>query len=153
MSGGVEIAPLDLDDRAAADELVAVQRASFRVEADFLGTDELPALRESAAAVRASGETFLGARLAGRLVGALGYKRRGGVVDIHRLVVHPDVFRRGIGTALLDALAALEPARRTVVAAGVANVPARRLYERCGFRAVRQRIAAAGVAIVELERP
>ena len=45
MSGDVEIAPLDLGDRTAADELVAVQRASFRVEADYLGTDDLPALR------------------------------------------------------------------------------------------------------------
>jgi putative phosphoesterase len=68
--------------------------------------DFLVALRETAAAVRASGETFLGARLDGRLVGAVSYKRRGGVVDIHRLVVHPDAFRRGLATRLLDALEA-----------------------------------------------
>jgi ribosomal protein S18 acetylase RimI-like enzyme len=149
-----EIAPLDLDDGAAADALVAVQRAAYRVEAEFLGTDDLPPLRERAADLRASGESFLGAWLDGRLVGAVSWKSLpGGTVDIHRLVVHPDAFRRGIGSALLQALDAHLAPERTVVATGAANLPARRLYETSGFRAVGEQVAQGGVRIVTMERP
>jgi ribosomal protein S18 acetylase RimI-like enzyme len=150
----VKIAPLDLDEPATAEALVALQRASYRVEAALLGTDDLPALRENAGDLRASGESFLGARLGGRLVGAISWKALpGGTVDIHRLVVHPDAFRRGIGTGLLQALdARLRPAR-TLVATGAANVPARRLYEARGFRAVGEQIVGGGVRLVRMERP
>ena len=149
-----EIAPLDLGVRANAEALVAVQRAAYRVEADLLGTDDLPPLRESASELRASGESFLGARLDGRLVGAVSWKALGdGTVDIHRLVVHPDAFRRGIGSALLQALDARLRPPRTVVATGAANLPARRLYEGSGFRAVAEQAAAGGVRIVTMERP
>jgi len=86
-------------------------------------------------------------------VGAVSYKRLGdGTVDIHRLVVDPAAFRRGIASALLDALDAAAPATRTIVATGAANAPARALYERRGFRPVREVVAGGGVRIVEMER-
>jgi ribosomal protein S18 acetylase RimI-like enzyme len=149
-----EIAPLDLADPATAEALVAVQRAAYRVEAELLGTDDLPPLRERPADLRASGERFLGAWLDGRLVGAVSWKEDPrGTVDIHRLAVDPGAFRRGIGSALLQALdARLEPAR-TVVATGAANLPARRLYETRGFRPVAEQVASGGVRIVNMERP
>ncbi len=91
-------------------------------------------MRETADELRASGETFLGARRDGRLVGAVAYMRDGGTVDIHRLVVDPAAFRGGIATALLDALEARErDAEHWTVGTGAANAPARALYERRGF--------------------
>jgi ribosomal protein S18 acetylase RimI-like enzyme len=150
----VEIAPLDLADGPTVEALVAVQRASYRIEAQLLGTDDLPPLRERAADVRASGETFLGAWLDGDLVGAVSWKRTAdGTVDVHRLVVHPDAFRRGVASALFDALEAAAPGAAMVVATGVANHPARALYARRGFRTVRERVVHGGVRIVELQRP
>ena len=65
-------------------------------------------MRETPEQLRACGETFLGARRDGRLVGAVSFKRAGGTVDIHRLVVDPGAFRGGVATALLDALEARE---------------------------------------------
>jgi GNAT superfamily N-acetyltransferase len=149
-----QIAPLDLDAEPTAEALVALQRASYRVEAALLGTDDLPALRELPADLRASGESFLGAHVDGRLVGAISWKAlAGGTVDIHRLVVHPDAFRQGIGTQLLQALDEQLRPRRTLVATGAANVPARRLYEGLGFRAVGEQVVGQGVRLVHMERP
>jgi hypothetical protein len=52
--------------------------------------------------------------------------------------------------ALLDVALPGSPA---AVATGAANAPARALYERRGFRAVRERVVGEGVRIVELQRP
>lgn len=140
------IGPLDLADAATVRELVALQRAAYAVEAELLGTGAIPALRETEAQLAACGETFLGAVRDERLVGAVSFRRDGDTLDIHRLMVHPDCFRRGIAGALLDALPA---AARYVVSTGAANLPARALYERRGFRLVGERDLPDGVRIAE----
>ena len=149
----LEIRALDLGDRGTVDAIVLLQRASYRVEADLLGARTLPALTETPRQLRATGEQFLGAFEDARLVGAVSWKRIGPLVDIHRLVVHPDRFRRGIAGRLLDALDEHEPdAERTTVATGAANPPARRLYERRGFAPVEERVVGGSIGIVIYER-
>ena len=54
-------------------------------------------------------------------------------LDICRLMVHRRAHRRGIATALLDALHRAEPAWRAVASTGTASHPALGLYERRGF--------------------
>jgi ribosomal protein S18 acetylase RimI-like enzyme len=150
----IEVAPLDLEDDATLQRLVAVQRAGYRVEADLIGAISLPPLHETAEQLRASGERFLGAHLDGELAGAVSYKRDGGLVDIHRLVIDPKAFRRGLATRLLDALEAAEAdASAWTVGTGRDNAPARALYERRGFRAVEERIVPGGIVWVRMERP
>ena len=149
----VEIRALDLGDSAMLDAVVVLQRASYRVEAELLGARTLPALTETPRRLRAAGEQFLGAFEDGRLVGAVAWKRSGPVVDIHRLVVHPDHFRRGIAGRLLDALDAAEAdAELSLVATGAANAPARRLYERHGFSPVEERLVDGAIPIITYER-
>ncbi len=149
----VEIRPLDLGDRHTVDAIVALQRASYRIEADLLGARTLPALTETPRQLRNCGEDFLGAYEGERLVGAVSWKRDGALLDIHRMVVHPDRFRRGIAGRLLAALDEHEPGvERTVVATGAANPPARRLYERHGFTPVEERVVSGSIGIVIYER-
>jgi ribosomal protein S18 acetylase RimI-like enzyme len=149
-----EVAPLDLADDVTLHRLVAVQRAGYRVEADLIGALSLPPLHETPAQLRTSGETFLGAYLDGELAGAISYKRDGETVDIHRLVVHPGAFRRGLATKLLDALEAREAdARHWTVGTGRDNAPARALYQRRGFRATEERIVPGGIVWVRMDRP
>jgi ribosomal protein S18 acetylase RimI-like enzyme len=149
----VEVGPLDLGDDATLERLVALQRESYAVEAELIGAETLPPLRETPEQLRATGETFLGARRDGELLGAVSFKRDGGLVDIHRLVVDPAAFRGGIATALLDALEARErDATHWMVGTGAANVPARTLYERRGFAPVEERVLPGEVRWVRMER-
>jgi GNAT superfamily N-acetyltransferase len=149
-----EVAPLDLEDDATLQRLVEVQRAGYRVEADLIGAISLPPLHETPEQLRASGERFLGAYLDGELAGAISYKRDGATVDIHRLVVHPDAFRRGLATRLLDALEAEETGVGAwTVGTGRDNAPARALYERRGFRPTEVRIVPGGIVWVRMDRP
>jgi GNAT superfamily N-acetyltransferase len=71
-----------------------------------------------------------------------------GVLDLHRLVVHPSHLRAGIGTALLRAALAAEPkAERAIVQTAAANEPAKTLYGREGFEEVDEIEAAPGLWI------
>jgi ribosomal protein S18 acetylase RimI-like enzyme len=133
--------------------LVKLQQAAYRVEAALIGLADLPPLRDDAAALRRSGETFLGAYDQGVLSGAVSYRLEGGTLDIHRLVVDPARFRRGIGRRLLAAAEARAPRPgRVVVATGAANAPALALYATAGYRETGRREVATGVFLSSLEK-
>ncbi|MEV6124978.1 GNAT family N-acetyltransferase [Streptomyces sp. NPDC052077] len=144
---------LDLSDPGTLRRLWDLQRASYAVEARLIGFDGIPPLHESLERLRACGESFLGVRDGLGLVGAVAWTRsQNGALDICRLVVHPDAHRRGVATALLDALDSIEPAELTVVSTGTANLPAVALYRRRGFLPVGERRIAPGVAVTLLDR-
>jgi GNAT superfamily N-acetyltransferase len=149
----IEVRELDLAAQGTAEAIVVLQRASYRVEADLLGARTLPALKESPRQLRRTREQFLGAYEGERLVGAVSWKRHGSIVDVHRLVVHPDRFRRGIAGLLLDALEEHErDAERSIVATGAANAPARSFYERRGFTPVEEHLAPGAITIITYEK-
>ena len=144
---------LDLADDALAAALVVLQQAAYRVEAELIGFADLPPLRDDVAALRRSGETFLGAYDEGELGGAVSYRIEGDTLDVHRLVVDPARFRRGLGRRLLAAAEARAPRPgRVVVSTGAANAPARALYAAAGYRETGQREVASGVFLSSLEK-
>jgi ribosomal protein S18 acetylase RimI-like enzyme len=103
--------------------------------------------------LRGCGETFLGAYLGGSLVGGVSWKLDGDTLDIHRLVVDPAHFRRGIGTALIRAALAANPnATRAIVQTGAANTPAARLYLREGFTLVGTEEPIAGLPVTQFAK-
>jgi ribosomal protein S18 acetylase RimI-like enzyme len=132
----VDLVRVDVTDPAVAAELLELQRRAYRVEAELIGSDEVPPLRETVAELRACGETFLAARLGGELAGAVSWRVDGKTIDLHRLVVDPTHFRKGVGVTLVRAALATEPqAQRAIVQTGAANEPAIALYLREGFTA------------------
>ena len=85
-------------------------------------------------------ETFYGYYVDGqegpKLAGAISFEREGSIVTICRMMVHPDFFRRGIASSLLQHILIeqeREGATRFIVSTGSANSPAIRLYEGFGF--------------------
>ncbi|SFJ68476.1 Acetyltransferase (GNAT) family protein [Paenibacillus sp. UNC496MF] len=148
------IEPISLTDPAAVRELLAVQRAAYRIEAELIGFDGIPGLRDTEASLAACGETFYGRYESGALAGAISFKTDAGTIDIHRLVVHPAQFRKGIGESLLRHALALYAGRaeRFLVATGAANLPALRLYRKLGFAESRVFEPVPGLRIAELER-
>lgn len=144
---------VDVRDRGFAAELLPLQRRSYGIEAELIGSDAIPPLHESLAQLMACGEQFLGAFNDERLVGAISYRVDADTLDIHRLVVDPDAFRRGIGRALVRAVQALEHApTRVVVQTGAANEPAKTLYLRDGFTELDGFEPIPGLAIARFEK-
>ena len=137
-----------------SEELLALQRAAYAVEAELLGDDRIPALAEDLAALSAAGLTWLGAvSSSGRLVGAVAYVESSSLVDVHRLVVAPASHRRGVGRKLVSAVLVAAGDRRVVVATGHGNAPARSLYEQLGFRHVEDVEVLPGLVAARYERP
>lgn len=127
---------LNLQEMHKAAELLALQKRAYRQEADLIGSDQIPPLHETLEALQQSTETFYGYILDGQLAGAISYKREGDLLDIYRMMVHPDYVRRGIARAMLHFVEVCEPdIKRIIVSTGSLNVPARALYERAGFTA------------------
>jgi ribosomal protein S18 acetylase RimI-like enzyme len=148
VSGRWKLVRLDLSDQATAEAVLVLQRRAYAVEAELVGSDEIPPLHETLGGLQASGETFLGAVGGDELVGAISWRFEDGTLDIHRLVVDPRRARRGIGRALVQAALAAEPeAVRALVQTGAANEPARALYLREGFEHVDDIDVADGLRV------
>ena len=144
---------LDLDDPAVARAVLELQRASYALEAELIGDDRIPQLTETLEELRAAGLAWLGVADDDGLTGAVSWRvLDDGAVDIHRLVVAPRALRRGVASALLDALDGMYPDRPVVVSTGSANEPALRLYRGRGFRTTAEREVLPGLSITELER-
>ncbi|MFI7575247.1 GNAT family N-acetyltransferase [Micromonospora sp. NPDC049497] len=140
-------------DEALARSLLAVQHAAYAVEAALIGDDRIPPLHETLADLSAAPLRWLGARVDGRLLGAIAWTEDAAVVDIDRLVVDPAAHRRGVGRALVTAVLDRAGSRRVLVATGRANRPARRLYETLGFAAATEEEVVPGLWITRYARP
>lgn len=148
------IQPLDLSDEARTAELLALQRTSYAVEAALIGTSDIPPLKDTPRTLARTGETFYGYFEEGSLVGAISYKNEKGILDIHRLVVHPDHFRKGIGRSLVAFVEETERASsgKIVVSTGSENHPARSLYLSLGFRETREVEVAPALRVTYFEK-
>lgn len=149
----LQVVPIDHRDQRVAAALVVLQRTSYRVEAELIGSDAIPPLQESAHAVAALELTFLAIEDEDELVGAVGYAVADGVLDIDRLMVHPRRFRAGLASRLVDAVLDHVPHERAVVSTGQGNHPARRLYERAGFVHRADIIVTPTLVVSNYERP
>jgi GNAT superfamily N-acetyltransferase len=141
---------LDLAESATAADVLEIQHAAYRVEADLIGFGEIPPLHESLDELVAFPFTWLGIRGAdGRVTAALAYIETHGEIDIHRLVVAPSRFRHGLASALVGAL---DGRARIVVSTGSANLPAHRFYESLGFSPIRSEMIHPDLSITHFVR-
>lgn len=144
---------LDLSDEREALRVLDLQRFSYAVEARLIGSWDIPPFRGTVRSLQRCGETFFGYFVEGRLAGALSYKEEAAVLDIHRLVVDPDHFRKGIARSLIQHIEkSARLSSKIVVSTGARNTPARSLYRSIGFEEAEEIEVAPGLRIVRFEK-
>ncbi|WP_234382022.1 GNAT family N-acetyltransferase [Streptomyces sp. XY332] len=132
----LDVRALDLAQDATATAVHRIGRAAYAVEAELIGFDGIPALRESLTQMREQPLHWLGAVAQdGSIAGFLAWQEQpDGSACIDRLCVSPAWFRRGAASLLLrHVLSELLPDRTVTVTTGAANTPALTLYTRLGF--------------------
>lgn len=145
------IEQLDLQDEKTVKALWTLQQRAYRVEAELIGTEDIPPLRESIEQLKACNETFYGYIQEGELAGAISFQIEGDTLDIHRMIVDPAYFRKGIASQLLAFVHELG-SKRIIVATGSLNEPAVRLYERHGFLLTGEKEVKPGLCLSFFEK-
>ncbi|WP_096153571.1 MULTISPECIES: GNAT family N-acetyltransferase [Bacillus] len=125
---------IDITERDNAESVLRVQIPSYKVEAKIIGSYEIPPLKDTVASLQQCGETFFGYYLNEELCGAISIKVEKEELDIHRLIVHPNHFRKGIAQSLLDYLENNFEFETIKVATGSKNYPAVTFYKKNGFQ-------------------
>ena len=123
----------------------------FRSSIEELAADDYDAEQREAWASRADDEAAFGLSLAGMLTlialvdgEEAGFASLKGSDLIHMVFVAPEFARRGVATALVDALVRLAGARGAKTLTVEASEVARPLFDRLGFTAQRRNVVNIG---------
>lgn len=128
----IVISPISDED---AGEVLTVQRAAFVSEAAIYGSVDMPPLTQTLPELEAElrSESGLTARIDGRLVGAIRFVEKDGVLLIGRIAIAPDVQGEGVGRQLLESAEKSSGAAVAELFTGSLSEANIRLYESCGY--------------------
>jgi ribosomal protein S18 acetylase RimI-like enzyme len=144
---------VEISNPREANQILELQKLSYRVEANLIGSDLIPGLFENLEQLQNCDETFYGFFEGEILCGAISFKLEQQTLDIHRVMVHPDHFRKGIAQLLLEFVLKLNlNVKRCIVQTGALNAPAIGLYQKLGFLEFEQREVAQNLWICKLEK-
>ncbi|MFD0047977.1 GNAT family N-acetyltransferase [Actinomycetes bacterium NPDC127524] len=145
---------IELDNKSSvmAEKILHVQLPAYKIEANIIGFEGIPQLKDTVLDITECRETFIGYTSGDELLGFISYTIEEGVVDICRLVVNPLHFRKGIARELLEHVLEIAGNNKVMVSTGKKNVPALSLYKRFGFEKVKDIEVAPGVFIRILEK-
>lgn len=134
------IKKMDISNSKFAKEVLNIQIPSYKVEAEIINFYDIPPLKDTVESLQECGETFFGYYLEEELCGAISIKVEKNVIDIHRLIVNPIHFRKGIAKKLLEFIESyFEDIETIIVSTGAKNAPAVNFYENNGFSKIGER--------------
>ncbi|EEL87032.1 N-acetyltransferase [Bacillus cereus] len=136
-----------------ASSILQVQIPAYKVEAFYLNSTAIPRLYDTVNDIQSCDETFYGYFSENKLVGFISFMQEEQRIDIHRLVVSPDFFQKGIATKLLLFIFNMFPSSMTyIVQTGKANTPAITLYKKHGFITVSDTILPNGMILTQFKK-
>lgn len=128
------IIKVDITNSIVAEKVLNIQMRSYSVEAKIIGFYDIPPLKDTIETLQESEKTFFCYYLNGELCGVVSIKIEKSIIDIHRLMVHPEHFKKGIASKLLDFIEEnKENCDAIIVATGTKNEPAVNFYLKNGF--------------------
>jgi GNAT superfamily N-acetyltransferase len=128
------IIEINHNNRSIANEVLNLQKLSYRVEAEIINYDDIPPLGETINDIIDSIETYLAFYEGDEIAGVLTYEIDEDSLTICKMMVHPNHFKKGIASMLLNHIFKLDVmARRIKVSTGAKNTPAIQLYIKYGF--------------------
>jgi GNAT superfamily N-acetyltransferase len=149
----VEIATATPGDAA---EILALQKLAYASEAEIYADASIPPLVQTREEMEQDIErqVVLKAVLAGRIVGSVRAYEQDGTCHVGRLIVHPELQNRGLGTRLMAAIEArFDSVLRYELFTGQRSERNLYLYRKLGYRPFRSVKVTELLSFVHLEKP
>lgn len=144
---------IDTTTFSNAMSILKIQSPAYRVEGALIGFYGIPALKETVECILNAKDTYFGYFEKDKLVGFIAFNEELSTIDIVKLAVHPEHFRKGIAKQLLNYLFdTFHDAKLFKVSTGTKNTPAIDLYKSFGFQEKGQREVASTVFITLFEK-
>jgi ribosomal protein S18 acetylase RimI-like enzyme len=144
---------LDHTDPTQSERIRRVLFDAYSIEAGLIGVADFPPLRRSAANIRNTQSTFFSYTHEGELIAVAEIEReRAQQANIASFVVHPNFFRKGIGSQLLRHVVELLGNTLITVSTASKNRPAIALYEKHGFQISESWTTECQIEMVTLSR-
>lgn len=144
---------MNASDYKTAEEILRLQLPSYQAEAEIIGYGDLPPLRDTAESLMRCNETFFGYFTGQELCGAISFKVEEDEIDIHRLIVHPNHFKKGIAQKLFDFMIKdQKEIKSIIVSTGTKNKPAVEFYLKNGFSPVKETVVNPSLSITLFKR-
>lgn len=134
-----------------AKDILAVQTAAYKVEAELINYKDLPPLKEAIDDIMKLEEIFLGLYYKERLGALLSYYETESYIEICRLVALPSLFGNGLASKLLGSLIN-NCSKPLFVHTAAKNRPAIQLYKKFGFTIKKTFKIEDGLELVRLEK-
>ena len=145
-------------ERAAisdAEEMLALQKLAYRSEAEIYNDFNIPPLVQTLEGIEKDfkDQFFLKAIMNGRIIGSVRAYTREGTCYIGRLIVHPDLQNRGIGTRLMNEIERIfNTFRRFELFTGDRSERNLYLYQKLGYKIFKTAKITDQTNIVFLEK-
>ena len=151
--GVTMIKKIDITNFEISKEVLNLQIASYKIEAEIIDFYDIPPLKDTVQSLQQSKEDFYGYYLNEALCGVISIKIKDGVIDIHRLIVHPEHFKKGIAQALLDFIETeIENYETITVSTGTKNIPAVNFYLKNGFLKINETEIMKNLSLTTFEK-
>lgn len=136
-----------------ATSILNVQIPAYEIEAKYINSTAVPRFYDTVADIQTCDEIFYGYFYNNVLAGFISFKSDEDEVDIHRLVVSPNYFHKGIATKLLLYIFDMFSSSKTyIVQTGKKNTPALSLYKKHGFIEVQHIVLPDGMVLTSFKK-
>jgi ribosomal protein S18 acetylase RimI-like enzyme len=146
---------IELANVADAQEILDLQKLAYQSEAAIYHDYSIPPLAQSLDQMMVDfrQQVVLKAMLHGRIAGSVRAYLQDGTCHIGRLIVHPEVQNRGIGTSLMNRIEQhFSEARRYELFTGERSTRNLYLYQKLGYRIFRTARLTEKATAVFLEK-
>ena len=148
----MKILPAEVKDIPA---LYQLQLLAFESEAAMIESRDVPALQESAEENRADFANWNTLKLENdteEIIGSIRYRQENDVIDVSRLMVHPDYRHQGLAQKLLsevDKLCAGKTKELYTCTKSWINI---RLYKKMGYKAYKECLEKSGLSFIYMRK-
>lgn len=136
-------------------EILKLQYLAYQSEAKLFGDMDIPPLKQTIEEVYEEfdkGTILKAIDDNGVIVGSVRAYEDGGTVYIGKLMVHPDVQKKGLGTKLLLEIENEYPNHRYELFTSTKSISNIRLYERLGYKIFKEEAVSQELQFVYLQK-